>query len=415
MIADLGKASQLPDLRRRIIFTLSLIALYRLGAHVPVPFVNVNAANLQDIFNNGVLGLLDLFSGGALSSVAVFALGIMPFITAAIIMQLLTHVIPALEELQKEGETGQKKITQYTRYFTLVLAVMQSTAFTIFLLTQNAFGQISTGSAIVVGLSLTAGAMLVMWLGELITHFGIGNGMSLMMFASIVASFPIATQQSLATTTPFLVILSLAVLIAMAVAIVFIESGQRRIPVQYAKRMVGRKVYGGATSYLPFKLNPSGVIPIIFASSLLLFPATFAQFLPATRWMAQYFNAGSPIYLTLFAALVIFFTYFYTAVVFNPIKQADQIRKYGGFVPGVRPGKPTANYLNSVLTRLLFVGALFLAALAVVPSILFNLTQVQYFAQFGGTSVLIMVGVALELMRQIEARLLMRQYEGFLK
>ncbi len=414
MIGDVGRAAgQLPDLRKRILFTLGMIALFRFGAHIPVPGVNSNS--LEDIFDSGVLGLLDLFSGGALSSVAVFALGIMPYITAAIIMQLLTHVIPKLEELQKEGETGQKQITQYTRYFTLVLAIMQATAFVVFLLTQGAIADLNFASGLVIGITLVTGAIVVMWFGELITHYGIGNGMSLMMFSSIIAAFPLAMQQSLATTTPFLVVLSILILVGIATAIVFIESAQRRIPVQYAKRMVGRKVYGGSESYLPFKLNPSGVIPIIFAASLLLFPATIAQFFPASQGIASLLAPGSIYYLIIFAAMVIFFTYFYTAIVFNPIKQADQIRKYGGFVPGIRPGKPTAQYLNTVLTRLLFVGALFLAAVAVVPSLLFTATRVQFFAEFGGTSMLIMVGVALELMRQIEARLLMRQYEGFLK
>jgi len=362
-----------------------------------------------------VLGFLDLFSGGALNRVAVFALGIMPYITASIIMQLLTVVIPKLEELQKEGEQGQKIITQYSRYLTVGLAAVQSIGY-IFLFRQyHALPNLDFIHGMLILFTLTAGATAVMWLGELITARGIGNGMSILIFISIVSRLPsgaykFITSMSLVAQIGF-VIIALGVI----VGVIWITTGERRIPVQYAKRIVGRRMMGGTSTFIPLKVNMAGVIPVIFASSVMLIPPTIAQFLPGgqTSWFATAFGPSSLPYIIGEALLIILFTYFYTAVTFNPIDQADNLKKYGGFVPGVRPGRPTAEYLDRILTRLTLPGALFLAAVAVLPWLLYRALNVQFY--FGGTSILIVVGVALDTMRQMEAQLLMRHYEGFLK
>jgi len=421
MIEAIGNAFKVPDLKRRILFTLAIIGIYRFGANVPVPGVDVSA--LKVLFEQApLLGFLDLFAGGALSNFAVFALGIMPYITASIIMQLLTIVIPTLGQWAKEGEVGQRKITQYTRYLTLVLALVQSIGLTVFFerslmeLGQIPFG---FGTKALIVITLVAGTALIMWLGELITQRGIGNGMSILIFASIIARLPesiVATGQTGGMMT---VIGLLVILLGIIVGIVYVEKAQRRIPVQYAKRVVGRKVYGGSSTYIPLKVNSAGVIPIIFASSVLLFPATFTQFFGGGfgQMINNLLDPNGALYLASYAILIIFFTYFYTAIIFNPIDISDNMKKYGGFIPGVRPGKPTAGYLDKVLTRITLPGAFFLASIAVIPTIIGNILNIPFFTggNFGGTSLLIMVGVALETMRQIESQLLMRHYEGFLK
>lgn len=418
MVGSFQSAFKLSDLRKRILFTIAMIAVYRMGAHIPVPGVNLQV--LQKLVQSGVLGFLDLFSGGALSKVAIFSLGIMPYITSSIIMSLLTIVIPKLEEWSKEGESGQKKITQWTRNLTLALALIQSFSLVLYLSNPkvNALFTSTPVSKLIIVLSLTTGMVLIMWLGELITQHGIGNGMSLIIFVSILSRLPQATVQSLAVAAPSVVVLAIVILVAVAAGVVIVETAQRRIPVQYAKRIVGRKMYGGASTYIPLKINQSGVIPIIFASSLLIFPSLIAQYIGAGRLQSiiNLFSKGtSPLYLITYTALIIFFAYFYTAITFNPLQYADQLRKYGGFIPGVRPGKPTAQFLDKVLTRITLPGSVFLAAIAILPTILFSVMNVQFFQQFGGTSILIVVGVSLETMRQIETQLLMRNYDGFLK
>ncbi|MDI6716486.1 MAG: preprotein translocase subunit SecY [Actinomycetota bacterium] len=422
MIEAIGNAFKVPDLKRRIFFTLAMITVYRLGAHIPVPGIDVKA--LKSLFEQTpILGFLDLFAGGALSNFAVFALGIMPYITASIILQLLTIVIPTLAQWAKEGEIGQRKITQWTRYLTLVLALIQSIGLTVFferqLMELGATAGFGIGLKALIVLTLVAGTALIMWLGELITQRGIGNGMSLLIFASIIARFPQATLQTGQVGGPVTVIALIFILLAIVVSIIFVEKAQRRIPVQYAKRVVGRKVYGGTSTYIPLKVNSAGVIPIIFASSVLLFPVTIFQFFPSTftRILSDWLDPSGTLYLTLYGLLVIFFTYFYTAIIFNPIDISDNMKKYGGFIPGVRPGKPTASYLDRVLTRITLPGSFFLALIAVIPAILGRVLNIPFFqgGNFGGTSLLIMVGVALETMRQIESQLLMRHYEGFLK
>lgn len=417
MIEAVGNAFKVPDLKRRILFTLAMIAIYRLGAHIPVPGVDIKA--LKQLFEQTpLLGFVDLFAGGALSQFAIFALGIMPYITASIILQLLTIVIPTLGQWAKEGETGQRKITQWTRYLTLALGLIESIGLTLFFGRQIG-AKFTLDIEILIILTLVAGTALIMWLGELITQRGIGNGMSLLIFASIISRFPQATFQTGQTGGIVTVVALVVILLAIVVSIIFVEKAQRRIPVQYAKRVVGRKVYGGSSTYIPLKVNSAGVIPIIFASSVLLFPATMLQFFPGTisRMISGWLDPSGALYLGLYALMVIFFTYFYTAIIFNPIDISDNMKKYGGFIPGVRPGKPTAGYLDRVLTRITLPGAFFLASIAIIPQILGKFFNIQFFqgGNFGGTSLLIMVGVALETMRQIESQLLMRHYEGFLK
>ncbi|MDP2212105.1 MAG: preprotein translocase subunit SecY [Candidatus Aquicultor sp.] len=421
MIEAVANAFKVPDLKRRIFFTLAMIAVYRFGAHIPVPGVDVGA--LKDLFaQTPLLGFLDLFAGGALSNFAIFALGIMPYITASIIMQLLTIVIPTLGQWAKEGEVGQRKITQYTRYLTLVLGTVNSIGLTVFFeraLRDYGAPPFSLGDKALIVITLVAGTALIMWLGELITQRGIGNGMSILIFSSIIARLPESILATSQTGGPLMVIGLIVILLGIVVGIIFVERAQRRIPVQYAKRVVGRKVYGGSSTYIPLKVNSAGVIPIIFASSVLLFPATFTQFFSGgfARTVDRLLDPNGVIYLTSYATLVIFFTYFYTAIIFNPIDIADNMKKYGGFIPGVRPGKPTATYLDRVLTRITLPGAFFLAMVAVVPTIIGGILNIPFFTggNFGGTSLLIMVGVALETMRQIESQLLMRHYDGFLK
>lgn len=416
MFAALRNAFKVPELRKKILFTLGILAIYRLGAHIPVPGVDVKA--LQKLFEKGgLLGFFDLFSGGALSQFAIFALGIMPYITSSIIMQLLTVVIPKLEEWAKEGELGQRKITQITRYLTLVLALTQSVALTYFFRGQGVIPNFSILNRFLIIISLTTGTVLIMWLGELITQHGIGNGMSLLIFTSIISRFPVDLVKSFQIASPITIAISVVIIVTVIAAIVLIEKGQRRIPVQYAKRVVGRKMYGGQSTYIPLKINQAGVIPIIFASSVLLFPGTFAQFFRGAVFEAisNALDPGSWLYLTMYGLLIIFFTYFYTAISFNPLDISDNMKKYGGFIPGVRPGQPTALYLNKILARITLPGAVFLAIIAILPTILMGTLNVPFLREFGGTSVLIVVGVALETVRQLESQLLMRHYEGFLK
>lgn len=419
MIDAIRNAFRIPDLRKKILFTLGIIALYRVGAHIPVP--GVDPASMKDLVSgaDSTLGLLNLFAGGALENFAIFALGIMPYITSTIIMQLLQAVIPTLERWSKEGEAGQRKITQTARYMTLGIALMESIGLlTVF----QAAPPTGLGvnfdllTEIVIIISLISGTAAIMWMGELITQRGIGNGMSLLIFSSIVSRFPQTVIASF-RVHPWFMLLVLVISLLVVAAVVFMEGGQRRIPVQYAKRVVGRRVYGGVGTYIPLKVNGANVIPIIFASSVLLFPTTIARFFTNVAWLqkaAEWLSSGWS-YIILFAGLIVFFAYFYTALVFNPIETADNLRKNGGFIPGVRPGNPTAQYITNVLNRITLPGAIFLALIAVVPQAIFQQTGDQLVAAFGGTSILIMVGVALETMRQLESQLQMRHYDGFFK
>ena len=415
MLQSLLNAWRLPDLRKKLLFTAMIIAIYRLGCYIPVPGVDVEA--IKSMFNTGgVFDFYNLFTGGGLQRVAIFAMGIMPYITASIIMQLLTMVIPKLEQLMKEGEAGQKKVNQYTRYFTVILALIEAIGFVFLFKSYGAFPP--TGSQplnfYLIVLTLTVGTALVMWMGELITQRGIGNGISLMIFASIVSRLPSGVSK-LFTLNPGYWVLMGVISVAVVAFVIYVTEGQRRIPVQYAKRVVGRKVYGGQSTYLPLRINMAGVIPVIFASSVLLFPVTLAQMTPWgwTKSLAQAIGPSSWWYILAEVILIILFTYFYTAVQFNPIDQADNLKKYGGFIPGIRPGRPTAAYLDRVLTRITLPGALFLAAIVLLPTVLIRVTNLPFY--FGGTSLLIVVGVALDTMKQMESQLLMRHYEGFLK
>jgi preprotein translocase subunit SecY len=434
MLSRLRNMFRVPDLRNKILFTLLIVGVYRIGAHLPVPYVDFSAIKrLQDTANNsGVVGFLDLFSGGAITNVAIFFLGIMPYITASIIMQLLGVVIPKLEEWQNEGQVGQKKITQWTRYLTVALALVQSTGF-VFALHQGQGGlfgfagfkgqdlipHFDAPRAALIVMTWTAGTALVMWLGELITQRGIGNGMSILIFASVVSRLPDQGGAIYSQGSKFKFFVILGIGVAMIVAIVFVESGQRRIPVQFAKRVVGRRMYGGQSTYIPLKVNQSGVIPVIFASSILSFPALIASALGSSgHGVQQWINDNlvtrqSWYYIAFYTILIIFFAYFYTAIAFNPQQQADIIRKQGGFIPGIRPGPPTERYLAKVLNRITLPGSLFLAAIAVAPLLVFALWNISQFP-FGGTALLITVGVALETMKQIDSQLMMRNYEGFL-
>src|SRR5918996_1054791 len=421
------------DLRNKILFTLFVIAIYRLGSHLPLPYVDFSVIKLLQKSaeeTGGALQFLDLFSGGALTNVAVFALGIMPYITSSIIMQLLAVVIPKLEEWQQQGQVGQKKITQWTRYLTVALALMQSTGIVFalhqgggsFLGSQALAGidlipKFSAPRVLLVVATLTAGTAMIMWLGELITQRGIGNGMSLLIFASVVSRLPAQGSRIFAEGGYLQGSVVVLMGVAMIVGIVFVESGQRRIPVQFAKRVVGRRMYGGQSTYIPLKVNQSGVIPVIFASSILSFPALIAT---ATPWegLQEFINDNlvqnqSWFYIGMYTLLIIFFAYFYTAIAFNPAQQADIIRKQGGFIPGIRPGPPTERYLAKTLNRITLPGSLFLATIAIAPLLVFALWDINQFP-FGGTALLITVGVALETMKQIDSQLMMRNYEGFL-
>jgi len=411
---------KIPELKKRIFFTLALLVVYRVGVNVPVP--GIDSAALAEIFNRfrGVLGIVDLFSGGALERFSIFALGIMPYISASIILQLLTVVIPHLERLSKEGEQGRKKITQYTRYGTVVLSVIQGFGISYGLVQGNANAIPAAMFIPLTVITLTAGTAFIMWLGEQITERGIGNGISLIIFAGIVAGAPAAIGATMelvrAGTMNIFLLLALAVFMVAVVAfIVFVEQGQRRIPVQYAKRVVGRRLYGGQSTHLPLKINQSGVIPPIFASSIIMFPATVASFIdvPFMQAIAGALQPGNAWYELLFVGFIFFFCYFYTAVTFNVVDVADNMKKQGGFIPGIRPGKRTADYIDKVLTRITLGGATYVSLVCVIPSVLITQFDVPFY--FGGTALLIVVGVSIDTIAQIESHMLTRHYEGFLK
>ncbi len=423
MLKTIANAFSVADIRKKLAFTAAMLALYRLGAYIPAPGVDSEA--LKEIQNNfggsNILGFLNLFSGGGLSRLSLFALGIMPYITASIILQLLTVVVPSLEKLQKEGEVGQQKITQYTRYLTVGLAFGQSFGYVYLFRSfgntagSDVVGQLSGARVFLIVACLTAGCTLLMWLGELITQRGIGNGISLMIFASIASRIPQGIESWWNNPDQVFVVMMPFVALAVILAIVFVQEGQRRIPVQYAKRVVGRRMTSGGSTYLPLRVNMAGVIPVIFAASIMAFPPTIGQLLntPAALDFAAFFSPNGWAYIAGEVFFIVIFTYFYTAVTFNPVDQADNLKKYGGFIPGVRPGRPTAEYLDRILSRLTFPGALYLGAVAALPAILFSQTSANFY--FGGTSILIVVGVALDTVKQLEAQLMMRNYEGFLK
>jgi len=419
VIDSFRDAFRLPDLKRRILFTLAALFVYRLGAHIPTP--GVDTAALGRLFEQGgVLGFLDLFAGGALSRFSIFALGVTPYINSSIVMQLLAVVVPSLEKMQKEGEEGRKKIVQYTRYGTIIFAFIQAVGMTGWLRNLGIF----TGSWIdiaLVAVTLTTGAVAVMWLGEVMSDHGIGNGISLLIFAGIVARIPEAiirtfTLVRLGEMNILVLLLAMVIIIAVVAGCVLLQEGQRRLPVQYAKRMVGNKMYGGQSSFIPLRVNTAGVIPIIFASSVLLFPYTLAGLFQHSLAQAvqRAFSPGSPIYITLYVLLIIFFSYFYTAVVFKPDDISSNMKKNGGFILGIRPGKPTTEYIEKVMGRITLGGAVALAIVAVVPTIMTGLMNIKTF-YFGGTAVIIVVGVALDTVHQVEGQLLMRHYEGILK
>ena len=453
MIDSLKSVFAIPDLRNRVLFTLSILAVYRVGSHVPTPGVNTEAlAILAELAAGTMFGLYDMFSGGNLSQVTIFALGIMPYISASIILQLLTVVWPYLERLSKEGELGRRKITQYTRYGTILLCVVQAMAIALFLERQtNIAGGLPLvyspgwGFRLMTVLTLTTGTGFIMWLGEQITERGIGNGMSLIIFAGIVVNLPSAvltTFDQLRTGQIGLIRLLLLVVLMVVVigAVVFIERGQRRVTVQYAKRVVGRRMYGGSSTHIPLKVNTGGVIPVIFASSIIAFPATIATALPTGGWaqaVTDQLRNGMPLYYLLYMAGIVFFAYFYTAIIFNPDDVAENMRKYGGFVPGIRPGKRTAEYIDTILTRITLVGSIYLALVAVLPDLMivgFRADAVPLLGDqldtllprfitdglgvtfyFGGTSLLIIVGVSMDTVQQVESQLIMRHYDGFMK
>jgi preprotein translocase subunit SecY len=419
MLQTVLNAFTVQEIRKKLIFTAGILALYRLGAYIPSPGVDAKAIEdgINGVGGSNILGFLNLFSGGSLSRLSLFALGIMPYITASIILQLLTVVMPALERLQKEGEVGQQKITQYTRYLTVVLAFAQSLGFVFLFSSSNSsiIGERTFPKVFLIVVTLTAGCTVLMWMGELITQRGIGNGISLMIFASIVSRIPEGITKWWNNPDQVFVVMMPFIALAVIVAIVFVQEGQRRIPVQYAKRVVGRRMTSGGSTYLPLRVNMAGVIPVIFAASIMAFPPTIGQLIntPAALDFAAFFSPNSWHYVVGEVFFIIIFTYFYTAVTFNPVDQADNLKKYGGFIPGVRPGRPTAEYLDRILSRLTFPGALYLGAVAALPTILISQTSANFF--FGGTSILIVVGVALDTVKQLEAQLMMRNYEGFLK
>ena len=426
MLKGIANAFRIPELRKKILITIGILALYRFGAYLPapgVPFASMLEAFQTAAAGSGAIAVLNLFSGGALSRVSVFSLGIMPYITAQIILQMFQAVIPSLGELAKEGESGQRKITQYTRYLTIGLALINAIGY-LFLFKSYGIDFSQLGfpefieDIVIVGVLLT-GAIIIMWLGEVITQRGIGNGMSLIIFANIMAGLPSALISSVKTSSTGAVVTLVTVLVMIAIipVIVYIERGQRRIPVQYEKRVVGRRIMGGQSTYLPIKVNTAGVVPIIFASALLYLPAQLAVFFPNVGWIQFVANALASGWVNwvLSVLLIVFFAYFYTSMVFNPDETADQLRKAGGFIPGVRPGNATAEYIKSVLDHITLPGALFMAVLAVVPSILFSITGNTLMQSFGGTSVLIMVGVAMDTISQLESQLKMHNYEGFFK
>jgi preprotein translocase subunit SecY len=444
----------IPELRKRVLFTFGLLAVYRLGGHVPTPGINPEALRIltEQAASSNLFGLYDMFSGYSLSQMTLFALGVMPYISASIILQLLTVVWPYLERLSKEGELGRRKITQYTRYGTIVLSIVQASAIAIFLESQTG---VAGGLPIVYEpgwffrfttvLTLTTGSVLVMWLGEQITERGIGNGMSLLIFAGIVAGLPRAAGATLAQLEtgdmgPIRLVALIVVMVLVVAAVVFVERGHRRVTVQYARRMVGRRMYGGASTHIPLKVNTGGVMPVIFASSILAFPQTFAQAAPAGSFLERaiiQLQTGYPLYTLLYVGMIIFFAYFYTAIIFNPDDVAENMRKYGGFVPGIRPGKRTAEYIDTILARVTLAGAVYLAIIALLPEFMltgFKVAEVPWIGEsiaavlppfvsdglnvrfyFGGTSLLIIVGVAMDTVQQVESQLIMRHYDGFMK
>jgi preprotein translocase subunit SecY len=413
----LANAWRVPELRRRVLFTAFILAVYRFGSWVPAP--GVDSEQIENYFSQQggtVLGLLNLFSGSALSRFSVFALGIMPYVTASIIVQLMTVVIPRLEQLQKEGESGYAKINQYTRYLTVALAAAQSLGYAVLFERQGAL-DINTGGMVLLVITLTTGCTVLMWMGELITKRGVGNGISLLIFASILTALPTGINAFI-NGGPMEKLFFPLIAVGVVVAVVFIQEGQRRIPIQYAKRMVGRRMTTGGSTYMPLRVNMAGVIPIIFAAAVMAFPPTIGQYFPQTQgFINDHFLPTDIEYMLFQAFLIVIFTYFYTAVQFNPVDQADNLRKYGGYIPGIRPGPPTAQYLDRVLTRLTLPGALYLAIVATLPTLFIRyggFSQATAGA-IGGTSVLIAVGVALDTMRQMEAQMMARSYEGFLK
>ena len=427
MLKAFLNAFRVPDLRAKILFTLFIIAMFRLGSYMPVPVVDIGILQreLERQGAGGFLGIINLFSGGGLSRLSIFSLGIMPYITSSIIMQLMTVVIPKLQQWQEQGETGTKKINQWTRYVTVVLALLQSTGLVFLFHNPSASGIpdvfpagtfTGTNVAFIV-LIMTAGTALIMWLGELITQRGVGNGMSILIFTSVISTLPFEGRVILEQGGMGKFVTIILIGLAIVVAVIFVDQGQRRVQIQYAKRVVGRKMTSGGSTYLPLKVNQAGVIPIIFATSVLYFPALLASVYHA-EWFQNFVtnhlqNQRSIVYMALLAMLIIFFSYFYTAIQFDPHRTADNLRKNGGFIPGTRPGPPTAEYLNRILIRIGLPGAVFLAVIALIPTIVFAFWNLSQFP-FGGTSILIAVGVALETMKQIESQLLMRHYEGFL-
>ncbi|MEV6986072.1 preprotein translocase subunit SecY [Sphaerisporangium sp. NPDC051017] len=435
MLTAISRAFRTPDLRNKLLFTLGIIVLFRLGSVLPTP--GVNTINVQQCLKEAqagdaanIYGMVQLFSGGALLKLSVFALGIMPYITSSIILQLLTVVIPRLEALKKEGQAGTTKITQYTRYLTIGLAVLQSTAFIALARTGQLFPNCrqpllvnnDVFTIVTMVVVMTAGTSVIMWLGELVTDRGVGNGMSILIFTQVIAVFP-SELLNIFRQNAFTFVVVMVVGVFMIAAVVFVEQAQRRIPVQYAKRMVGRRMYGGTSTYIPLKVNQAGIIPVIFASSLLYLPQLVVSLFgnsaepnAVVQWLAQNFVRGDhPVYMLTFFVLIIFFTYFYVSITFNPVEVADNMKKYGGFIPGIRPGRPTAEYLSYVLTRLTAPGSLYLGLISMVPIIALAVAGASQNFPFGGTSILIMVGVGLDTVKQIESQLQQRNYEGFLK
>ncbi|MFH1245754.1 MAG: preprotein translocase subunit SecY [Candidatus Omnitrophota bacterium] len=435
MFQALANIFKIPDLRKKVLYTLGMLVVYRLGAFIPTP--GIDSASLAQFFDNlaqkqggNLFGIMNMFSGGALARLTVFALGIMPYISSSIIIQLLTTVVPYLEKLSKEGEMGRRTIIQYTRYGTIVLSIVQALFISIWLENPAHFQGLQIvqfpgwGFRLLTILTLTTGCAFIMWLGEQIQEFGIGNGISLIITIGIISRLPSALYQlgfylQKGQMQPFILLVLAVIMVAVIVAVILITQGQRKIPVQYARRIVGRRVYGGQSTYIPLRVNHAGVIPIIFAQSIILFPATLAGLMPypTLQALANSLSRGGILYLVFYSLLIVFFTYFYTAVTFNPIDVAENMRKYGGFVPGIRPGKPTAEYFDFILTRITLPGAVFLAVIAVFPELISAWLKVPGLVAsfFGGTGLLIVVGVILDTMRQVESHLLMRHYEGFMK
>lgn len=418
MFSALANIYKIPELRQKVIFTLIMFAVFRLGTHIPVPGVDPSA--IEQLFATGNLfGLLDLFSGGAFSKFSIFAMSITPYINASIIMQLLTVVIPTLEQWSKEGQEGHKKTTKVTRYLTVALAFFQAVGMSIGL--KQAILNPNPVSILIIAITLTGGTIFLMWIGEQITANGVGNGISLIIFAGIVAALPknlgtIYSYLQAGTISYFNAFVFAVIALLMIVFVIYIQEGNRRVPISYAKRVVGKKTYGGSSSHIPLKVNHAGVIPIIFASSVLMFPVTVAQFIevPWVTTLAGYFAWGTPLQTSIYALLIIFFTYFYTAVTVKIPDMAENLKKYGGFIPGIRPGKPTEDYLDHVLTRITLAGAFFLAFIAILPNMVAGATHIEG-VYFGGTALLIVVGVALDTMKQIESMVVMRHYQGFMK